>query len=160
MKVAGIDPASAFLGFARVRDGALLGTKAWKPANKSDSGPERLLEMEEWLHFQFALFKPDITVVEKLAVFQNAKTIRVLSHYEGVALLTAKKHSRVVLNVQVSSGRKIVFGDGGMSKDKAWEAIKKMYPDTDFGPKQQGGLDRADAAVCALAGEGFAERLR
>jgi Holliday junction resolvasome RuvABC endonuclease subunit len=159
VKVVGIDPASRFTGLAFVVNGVPNRVKVWEPEDKRDSSVKRLEESYRWLYYQLRLIKPDITVVEKMAVFRGNKVIRILSHYEAIALLAAKRHSRIVLNPQVTSARSIVFGKA-CSKDKAWEEIRKMHPEVEFARKDQGGEDQADALVCALAGEDFAERLR
>jgi hypothetical protein len=64
-----------------------------------------------------------------------------------------------VLNPGTSQSRSIVFkGQGNMSKDKAWEAFKKQYPDVKVLAKTSGGTDQMDAYTHALAAPTVLER--
>jgi Holliday junction resolvasome RuvABC endonuclease subunit len=132
---------------------------AWKPDNDRDSEPVQLTSLEKWLDRQFILLKPDIVVVEELAVFLNKKVIRILARREGVALLVAKRRASVVIHPPVTQSRSIVLGPpGNMKKEEAWKRIKKLYPEFDFGHANQGGMDKGDAITHALAGPTILER--
>jgi Holliday junction resolvasome RuvABC endonuclease subunit len=91
-------------------------------------------------------------------VFHNKKTIRALSHHEGVALLAAKRSGAIVLNPSPSQSRAVVFANGRLSKDDAWVAFKKMYPDLKLLAKNSGGSDQMDAYTHALAAPTVLER--
>lgn len=158
MKVAGIDSASKNSGLALVVDGTIKKLALWNPSSDKISHPERLLEYRRWLRFKLRAWKPDMVAIEQLAVFQSKKTIRILSHFEADAIITAKEIISSVVLIQVTEARGIVFDKGNLSKDDAWDAIKKMHPDVDFGRKTTGGTDRADAAIVALAAPSFIER--
>lgn len=160
MKTVGIDPAGpGFSGMALCQNGEILKTKAWIPKKKIAS-PKQIKSFYGWMIWQLNLWKPDIVAVEKLQVFQSKTVVRVLAQREGVALLAGAKKCNIVVEMNITSGRAIVLGNGGLSKDDAWTVIKKQYPDHDFGPKTRGGLDCADAAVLALGVEDFLERER
>jgi Holliday junction resolvasome RuvABC endonuclease subunit len=155
----GVDIASAGLSaLALVVDGEPRSAKVWKPKNVRDSTPERIHQFHKWMTFTLGTMNPDVVAVEELAVFLNKKVIRALSRHEGAALLAAKQRGVVVVNPPVTQARGIVFGKGNISKDEAWEAIKKMYPDFKFLPKTSGGTDQADALVHALAAPTILER--
>lgn len=160
MRAVGIDTASSgYAGLALAVNGEPVKATVWRPDDKRDSDAERLLQFYKWLHFQLGLLKPDVVAVEELAVFLNKKVIRALSKREGVALLAAKqRRGVVVVNPPVTQARGIVFGKGNLSKDDAWEAIKKMYPNFEFLAKNSGGTDQADALVHALAAPKILER--
>ena len=64
----------------------------------------------------------------------------------------------MVIEARVSSARREALGDGSMSKDDAFVAIKKIYGAHKFKQKKYGGYDEADAVVLALAGPGLAEK--
>jgi Holliday junction resolvasome RuvABC endonuclease subunit len=146
-------------GLALAIDGVPRSTSAFKSKlHKNESDARLLQEYERWLVFKIRLWKPDIVAVEQLAVFQNKKTIRALSHREGVALLVAKRTTRIVVHYTTSQARSVVFRDGSISKDDAWDAREK-YIDFNFGHKtSKGGLDRLDAMTQALAAPVLLER--
>lgn len=160
MRSVGVDIASAGLSaLALVVNGEPRSAKVWKPKSPKDSTPERIHQFHKWMTFTLGMMQPDVVAVEELAVFLNKKVIRALSRHEGAALLAAKQRSGViVVNPPVTQARGIVFGKGNISKDEAWEAIKKMYPDFKFLPKTSGGQDQADALVHALAAPTILER--
>jgi len=163
VRAVGIDIASqGFLAAALAVDGIPLRAVLWKPKDAKDSDAERLYQAYVWVARQLALMKPDIVSVERQAGFvKNHDTIRSLSKREGVALLAAKqRRGTVVLNPPVNQARGVVFGKGNMGKDDAWEAIKKMFPDFDFGRKTTGGMDKGDAMTHALAAPTILERRR
>lgn len=126
-------------------------------ARVDESDPKMLQEYERWLMFKLKLLRPDIIAVEELAVFQNKKVIRALSHREAVALLAAKKRAPIVVHYSTRQARAVVFGNGGLSKDDAWECRAK-HIDFDFGHKDRGGLDKMDAMTQALAAPVLLER--
>lgn len=159
MRVVGLDPSTKYGGLASVVDGEINAVNCWKPSSDKLSEPARLLEYRRWLKFKLKILKPDVVAIEKLAVFQNKKVIRALSHFEAVAIVTsAEIRNTIVISIQVTTARGNVFGKGNLSKDDAWVAIKKKFPDVDFGHKTTGGLDKADAAVVGLAAPKFIER--
>src|SRR4051812_31288720 len=132
---------------------------AWKHENKKTSEPDKLNAFYEWLMFRFAITRPDIVAVEQVAGFHNRLVIQVLSRFEGVALLAAKRYGALVLNPKVGSARSAALGiPANSSKDVAFAAIKAKYPDFKFGAVNQGGPDKADAMVHALAAPQLLER--
>jgi Holliday junction resolvasome RuvABC endonuclease subunit len=161
MRTVGIDIASkSYSALAVVEEGAPQSAVVWKPKNAKDSEPELLDQFYKWLVFKLGMLRPDIIAVEQQAGFvKNHNVIRSLSKREGVALLAAKQRKgAIVVNPVVSQARGVVFGKGNMSKDDAWGAIKKMYPQFPFLPKTSGGTDQADAVVHALAAPVILER--
>lgn len=165
MRSVGIDIAKAgFAAGALAVNGEPRRCTAWKPANDRDSEPVKLVQFEVWVHKIIWMYKPDIVVVEELAVFLNKKVIRTLSRREGIALCVAKKRADIVIHPPISQSRSVVLGKstsgkgGAMSKEEAWKKIKKLYPDFDFGHANQGGMDKGDAMTHALAGPTILER--
>jgi Holliday junction resolvasome RuvABC endonuclease subunit len=160
VRAVGIDIAKAgFCAAALAINGEPRRVAAWKNGNPRNSEPVQLVAFETWLKRVLWLWKPDIVAVEELAVFLNKKVIRTLSRREGVALLVAKKCASIVIHPPVTQSRSIVLGSpGNMPKEEAWQRIKKMYPDFDFGNANQGGMDKGDAMTHALAAETILER--
>lgn len=165
MRSAGIDIAKAgYSALGLAVDGEPISVMAWKHDNKKTSEPDKLDGFYEWLMVRLAIIKPDIVAVEQVAGFHNRQVIQVLSRFEGVALLAAKRHGKrhsgvVVLNPMVGSARNAALGiPANSSKDVAFATIKQMYPDFKFGAVNRGGPDKADAMVHALAAPQLLER--
>ena len=163
MRSVGFDIAKVgFCAAGLAVDGDPRRCSAWRVSNERMSEPEQLEELEIWVKRVLWIYKPDIVVVEELAVFMNKNTIRTLARREGVILLTAKKNATIVIHRPVSQSRRIALGKvpgkGSMSKDEAWKRVRKMYPDFNFGHANQGGMDKGDAMTHALAGPIILER--
>lgn len=156
MKVLGVDPSSACCGLALMENGKLLLTDAWKRP-KRGSAPERLFDCFSYMVSWIMVHRPDMAAIEFLSVERNAKTTRIVSHYQCAVTLACKQMGLIVIEGRVSSARAIALGNGGMSKVDAYEAIRKMFPDHDFG-RDDARFDRADATVLAVAGPALAER--
>jgi Holliday junction resolvasome RuvABC endonuclease subunit len=162
MRSAGIDIAKAgFSAIALAVDGEPMRVMVWKYPDAKDSEPVKLDAFYEWLLMRLATIKPDIVAVEQVAGFHNRRVIQVLSRFEGVALLAAKRYGALVLNPSVGSARNTALGiPANSSKEVAFTAIKAMYPRFTFGAVNQGGPDKADAMTHALAAPTLLERRR
>lgn len=160
MRCVGIDIAkTGWAGIALVVDGECVKAVVWRPDNPKDSAATILDQKYTWTVFWLATFQPDVVAVEELAVFQAKPTIRALSHHEGISLLAAKRSGAIVLNPGVTRSRGVVFRKGGnMSKDNAWLAFKKKYPNVKLLAKTSGGLDQMDSYTHALAAPTILER--
>jgi Holliday junction resolvasome RuvABC endonuclease subunit len=161
MRCCGIDNAKiGYKAIALAVNGVPVRAHVWKPPNKLDSAPTILEDSYDWLRRWLKILKPDVIAVEQLQVFQNKKVIRALSQHEGVALLAAKQSGGVVIQPGTSQSRGVVFSAGNLSKDDAWVAFRKMYPDFVLLAKNSGGSDQMDAMTHALAAPTILERLR
>lgn len=165
MRAAGVDIAKAgYSALGLAVDGDPISVMAWKHENKKTSEPDKLNAFYEWLMFRFAIIRPDIVAVEQVAGFHNRKVIQILSRFEGVALLAAKRYGKkhggvVVLNPMVGSARNAALGiPANSSKDVAFATIKQMYPNFKFGAVNRGGPDKGDAMTHALAAPQLLER--
>jgi len=165
MRAAGVDIAKAgYSALGLAVDGEPISVMAWKHDNKKTSEPDKLDAFYEWLMFRFVIIRPDIVSVEQVAGFHNRQVIQVLSRFEGVALLAAKRYGKrhggvVVLNPMVGSARNAALGiPANSSKDVAFATIKEMYPDFKFGAVNRGGPDKGDAMTHALAAPQLLER--
>src|ERR1700752_482498 len=103
------------------------------------------------------LWQPQMASIEMLGVERNAQTTRQISYYQGISGLCCKMQGLVVVEMRVSSARSVVLGNGGMSKEDAFQEMSKRYPRT-FAPKNRGGYDECDALIIALGGTRAAER--
>lgn len=158
MRIGGYDPASQLSGHAVVENGVPVEIDIWQPHKKTDKPIHRLTQFESWFDFWLAGARIDMLAIEVIKVSNNHDTTRSLSRHEAVAILAAKRAGIIVLEHAVSSARKIVFGNGAIKKEAAFEEMKRMYPDLPWRPKTRGGMDQTDAVVMALAGPALAER--
>lgn len=156
LRIVGVDPSSSVCGVALVEDGRLLRTDAWKRP-KRGSAPERLLDCYLWMVAWILVYRPDMAVIEFLSVERNAKTTRVVSHYQAACTLACKATGLIVIEARVSSARAAALGNGSLSKEDAFKLIREMFPDHDFG-RDDARFDRADATVLGVAGPRVAER--
>jgi Holliday junction resolvasome RuvABC endonuclease subunit len=157
MKVVGIDPSSSCCGVALAVDGEPLLVDAWDRP-KNGSAPARLTEYFVWLRSWVAINKPDMACIEFLSVERNAQSTRVVSHYQAASVIACKLKGLVVVEARVTSARKAVLDNGALSKQEAFDEMKKRYPQIQFGRIDKGGGDRTDALVLALAGPSIAEQ--
>lgn len=174
MRWIGIDPSSSLSAYALVDVNAtwdvvdgdkfyesrILTHGIWKKNDKA-SDPENLSQYKDWLVGELTLGdgRPiaDFACIEFLSITRNAQTTRKVSHYQAASVLACKEARMMVIEARVSSARATAIGKSG-SKDEAWEAIKKMFPDYQFPRKTSGGTDVTDSVVLALAGRNLAER--
>lgn len=165
MRSAGVDIAKAgYSALGLAVDGEPISVMAWKHDNKKDSEAVKLESFYNWLRWRLTIIRPDIVAVEQVAGFHNRQVIQVLSRFEGVALLAAKRYGKthggvVVLNPMVGSARNAALSiPANSSKDVAFATIKQMYPDFKFGAVNRGGPDKGDAMTHALAAPQLLER--
>lgn len=157
MKIAGVDPSSSCTGVALTENDNLILTDAWyKPKNKSS--PECLVDYFLWLQSWISANEPDIAVIEFLSVVRNAEATRIISHYQAISVLVCKLRGKMVIESRVTSARKAALGKGNLSKQESYNIIKKRFPQEDWGRIDNGGADRSDALILALAGLKLAER--
>ena len=156
MKIIGVDPSSSCSGVALLNNDKLISTKAWvKP---KFSAPERLVDYHKWLDSVVKLWNPDVACIEFLSVERNAQSTRVVAFYQAISALVCKQNNLTVVEGRVRSARKIVFGNGALSKKECFELVKKKYPDHIFGRFDASGADETDATVLALAWSGLVEK--
>lgn len=165
MRSAGIDISkSAYAALALAVDGEPKKAFVWIERDKKTSEPDRLDSFFDFCVHKLVVCRPDVVVVEMVMGLPSKRVVQILSRFEGVALLAAKRHGKrhggcVVINIPVSQSRAAALGiAGNAKKELAWQAIKKMYPDFQFGNANQGGMDKGDAMTHALAGPLILER--
>jgi Holliday junction resolvasome RuvABC endonuclease subunit len=122
------------------------------------SASERLVDYFIWLQSWLAKTEPDVAVIEFLSVVRNANATRVISHYQAISALACKLRGLLVIEGRVTSARKAALGRGNLSKQEAFNIIKKRFPEHEFGRIDKGGGDKSDALVLALAGMRLAEK--
>ena len=90
MKVLGLDPSKTSTGGAVIKDGELIWTGIWTP-DKRKSDPYNLHAFFTRLRNMVVKENPDMACIESLSVERNAKTTRVVSHYQAACVLACKE---------------------------------------------------------------------
>jgi Holliday junction resolvasome RuvABC endonuclease subunit len=163
MRVVGIDPSSTFCGFAIIdTPDQVLKVAHWE-RDKNRSHPQGFMDYFNWLSWRIVMWKPQMAVIEMGSYAAgrggkgNFQAVQAVSFYQAVSALCCKLNGLIVVETRVTSARKAVLGNGALSKDQTWAAMKERYP-TLFSFKTRGGLDEMDALVLALSNERATER--
>jgi len=150
MRILGIDPGTARLGYAIVEieasGKALLSSCGVIKTEKSKADSLRLAEIRLDLTTIIDKFKPNIVVVEKLFFFKNLKTIIPVAQARGVILEVAGSYHLPVHEFTPLQVKQIITGQGRAEKSLVAEIIKR-----DLNLEQ--GInsdDAADAVAIAL----------
>lgn len=120
MKVLGIDPGTAVMGYGVVETGSsshfrliecgILTTRARDPL------PGRLRVLYDGIHALLARHSPDVLAVESAFYGRNVRTAVVLSHARGVILLAAELGGVAVAEYSPAVIKKTVVGRGAALK--------------------------------------------
>jgi len=147
----GIDCASKLTGIAVVSNRRLLHSEQYAtlllPRACDDELSNAFLRYKKHLIKINKKFKPDKWVVEFTGMTRNANTFRLLCYFEAITVLAAAEAKVPIEQVRVISARKQVLRSGNISKEYAYEVVKRKY-------KKIKSDDEADAIVYALYGNG------
>ena len=163
MKVLGVDPGTAVLGYGivesavgvpgRLVECGILETRARDPL------PARLRLIHEGITQLIARHRPDIVAVEAAFYGRNVRTTMVLCHARGVILLAAEEAAVPIFEYTPAMVKKAIVGHGKAKKDQVRQMVMRLL-DLPGLP----GPDAADAlglAIChAHAARSFAALAR
>ncbi len=151
MKVLGIDPGTAILGFGVVETGAgphprLLecGTLTTPPR---DPLPARLRLIHEGTAALLARHQPDAVAVESAFYGKNVRTTVVLSHARGVILLAAEQRGVPIAEYSPAQVKKAIVGRGAAIKPQVGYMVAQLLR-LKSAPQP---ADAADGVAVALA---------
>lgn len=152
MKVLGVDPGTATVGFGVIdgfsrpgRMAALVecGVVRMKPG---DPLPRRLATIHAALGELLARHRPDVVAVEDIFYGPNVRTTVVLGHARGVILLAAEEAGVPVSAYAPRLVKKAVVGTGGALKAQVGYMVAKLLQ-LQAPPRP---ADAADAVAIAL----------
>jgi crossover junction endodeoxyribonuclease RuvC len=130
VKVLGIDPGTAVLGFGVVETGAgrhprLLecGTLTSPPR---DPLPARLRIIHEGTAALLTRHQPDVMAVESAFYGKNVRTTVVLSHARGVILLAAEQLGIPVVEYSPAQIKKTIVGRGAALKPQVGYMVAQL----------------------------------
>ena len=130
MKVLGIDPGTAVLGYGVVESAAgqpahllecgILETKARDPL------PSRLRVIHDGILALLARHRPDAMAVESVFYARNARTTMVMSHGRGVVLLAGEEAGVPISEYTPAMVKKAVVGRGGALKPQVGYMVAQL----------------------------------
>ena len=130
MKVLGIDPGTAVVGYgvvepasghlARLVECGVLQTRARDPL------PARLRVIYDGIEALIARHQPDAVAVETAFYAKNARTTMVLSHARGVILLAAEEAGVAVAEYSPAMIKKTVVGRGAALKSQVGFMVAQL----------------------------------
>ena len=146
MKVLGIDPGTAALGYGIVeRTGGRLREVDHGCLTTSPdlSMPERLLAIHALVDELLALHEPDLMGVERLFFSRNVQTALAVGQARGVVLLAAAQHGTPVREATPNEVKSAIAGYGAADKDQVQRMVQLVLGMSE--------LPRPDDAADALA---------
>lgn len=130
MKVLGIDPGTAVLGYGVVESGPSRSPRLLEcgtlttPAR--DSLPARLRVIHDGTGALLARHRPDAMAVESAFYAKNVRTTVVLSHARGVILLAAEQAGVPVAEYSPALVKKTIVGRGAALKPQVGYMVAQL----------------------------------
>jgi crossover junction endodeoxyribonuclease RuvC len=153
VRVLGIDPGTAVLGFGVVETGPgrqprLLecGTLTTPPR---DPLPSRLRVIHEGITALIASHQPDAVAVESAFYGKNVRTTVVLSHARGVILLAAEQSAVPVAEYSPAQVKKTIVGRGAALKPQVGYMVAQLLR-LKAAPEPADAADGVAVALCHL----------
>ena len=146
MKVLGIDPGTAALGYGIVeRSGGRLREidHGCLTTSADLSLPERLLAIHALVDELLSLHEPDLMGVERLFFSRNVQTALGVGQARGVVLLAAAQHGTPVREATPSEVKSAIAGYGAADKEQVQRMVQLVLGMSE--------LPRPDDAADALA---------
>jgi len=152
MKVLGIDPGTARVGWGAVeeKEGELISEKF----GTIETSPKLKIEkrLEEIFHQISAIIKsenPDIVAVEEIFYCKNQKTVIAVSQARGVIILAAAMQGKEIHEHTPMQVKEAVVGYGKAEKKQVQEMVKAILGLESI-PKLDDTADALAVAICCL----------
>lgn len=151
MKILGIDPGMAIVGYAMIdcegKDNIKLMTSGSIQTDKKQSDSVRLLEIFNDLSSIVEKYKPDCASVEQLFFFKNQKTIIPVAEARGVILTVLEKYNVPIYSYTPMEVKQVLTGYGRADK-KEVEQMVRLNLGTENLPKLDDTVDAIAIAIC------------
>jgi len=152
MKVLGIDPGTALVGYGVVQsDGVELQAAGYGVITTAASQnlPARLEQIYQALLGLVQDATPDAVAVEELFFSRNARTAFMVGQARGVVLLAAAHSGLPVLEYTPLQVKQAVVGYGRASKRQVQEMVRVLLHLADI-PRPDDAADALAVAICHL----------
>jgi crossover junction endodeoxyribonuclease RuvC len=130
VKVLGIDPGTAVLGFGVVEGGSGRGHRLLECGILTTLGrdplPARLRTIHDGISALILRHNPDAVAVESAFYGRNVRTTVVLSHARGVILLAAEMAGVTIAEYSPASVKKTIVGRGGALKPQVGYMVAQL----------------------------------
>lgn len=154
MKILGIDPGMAIVGYSLVdfdgQDIVLLNSGSIKTSSKNTES-QRLLEIYEDITTLIERYKPDIASIEKLFYFKNQKSVMPVSQARGVLMLALEKCGIPVFEYTPMEVKMTLTGYGRADKKEVEQMVKIAFNGQTL-PKLDDTIDAMAIAICHTRG--------
>ena len=151
--VLGIDPGTATIGYALVRDLPDGNCQAVDygviTTPKEDSAPARLVQLYERLNEILSLHHPDSAAVEKLFFQKNISTAIAVGQARGVVMLAIAEAGLDVFEYTPNEVKQAVAGYGSAQKRQVQEMVRTLLVLPEI-PKPDDAADALAIAICHL----------
>ena len=151
MKILGIDPGMAIVGYALIEikhgDKIELLTSGSIQTDKKLDDSKRLLEIYNDLSLIVEKYKPDCASIEELFFFKNQKTVIPVAEARGVILTVLEKYKVPIFNYTPMEVKQVLTGYGRAEK-KEVEQMVKIALNTQELPKLDDTVDAIAIAIC------------
>jgi crossover junction endodeoxyribonuclease RuvC len=151
MKILGIDPGMAIVGYAMIeydeKNEIKLLTSGSIQTDKKLSDSKRLLEIYNDLSEIVKKYKPDCVSVEQLFFFKNQKTIIPVAEARGVILMVLEKYGIPIYSYTPMEVKQVLTGYGRADK-KEVEQMVRLSLGTETLPKLDDTVDAIAIAIC------------
>jgi len=154
MRILGIDPGMAIVGYCVLDYSDDNSDNAYKivdcgsiQTSKNLDKSKRLLEIHNDLSYIIEKYKPEVSAVEQLFYFKNAKTVMSVSEARGVILMTLEKFGIPISEYTPLVVKQTVTGYGRSSKEDVRDMVKTLFAGHNF-PKLDDTSDAVAIAVC------------
>lgn len=150
MRIIGIDPGMAIVGYSIVdieRDENILVASGSIKTCKSRSDSARLLEIQNDICTLIEKYRPDVSSVEKLFYFKNAKTIIPVAEARGVILMALEKYEVPIYEYTPMVVKQVITGYGRATKEEVAKIVELSIKYNRL-PKLDDTIDSIAIALC------------
>lgn len=150
MKILGIDPGMAIVGYSLVEfDGnnCMLLASGSIQTSKGEREAARLLEIYNDMTTIIEKYKPEVAAIEKLFFFRNHTTVMPVAHARGVILTVLEAHGVPIYEYTPMEVKQVLTGYGRADK-KEVEHMVKLSLNTENLPKLDDTVDSIAIAIC------------
>ena len=150
MKILGIDPGMAIVGYSLVEfdgENCMLLSSGSIQTQKGVRESSRLLEIYNDMTTIVEKYSPDAAAIEKLFFFRNRTTVMPVAHARGVILTVLEAHGIPIYEYTPMEVKQVLTGYGRADK-KEVEQMVKLSLKTENIPKLDDTVDSIAIAIC------------